>query len=297
MSTMFPGFDHKHVDVGEVSIHAVVGGKGPPLLLLHGYPQTHAIWRHVAPQLAERFTVVASDLRGYGDSSKPAGLADHSTYAKRAMARDQVALMHALGHDRFFLCGHDRGARVAHRMALDHPERIRKVVVLDIAPTKAMYEQTTMAFAQAYFHWFFLIQPEPLPEALIGAQPESWLRQTMGRHAGLAPFLPDGWTEYVRCFSDPAAIHASCEDYRAAASIDLVHDAESIAAGRKVDCPLLALWGQRGVIERLFKPLDDWHRVATDVSGKALACGHYIPEEVPDLLVAELQAFFDGERQ
>lgn len=292
---MFPGFEHRRIDAGDVTINAAVGGKGPPLLLLHGYPQTLAIWRKVAPQLAARFTVVAADLRGYGESSKPAGLPDHSNYSKRAMARDQVAVMQALGHERFFVCGHDRGGRVAHRLALDHPERVAGVAVLDIAPTKAMYEQTTMAFARAYYHWFFLIQSPPLPETLIGANPEAWLRHHMTRQAGLAPFLPDGWPEYVRCFSDPAAIHASCEDYRAAATIDLQHDAESIAAGQEIACPLLALWGAHGVIEKLFKPLDEWRRVAGDVRGKALACGHYIPEEAPDALLGELLAFFDGD--
>ena len=291
---MFPGFEHRRIDAGEAAINAVVGGKGPPLLLLHGYPQTHVIWRKVAPILAERCTVVATDLRGYGDSSKPKGLADHSNYSKRAMALDQVTAMRALGHERFFVCGHDRGARVAHRLALDHPGAVAKIAVLDIAPTKAMYEQTTMAFARAYYHWFFLIQAPPLPETLIGANPEAWLRHHMSRHKGLEPFMPDGWSEYLRCFSDPAAIHSSCEDYRAAASIDLVHDAESIAAGRKVECPLLTLWGAHGVIERLFKPLDEWRKVAVDVRGKALPCGHYIPEEAPDLLVAALQEFFHG---
>ncbi len=291
---MFAGFERQRIDVGEIAVNAVIGGRGAPLLLLHGYPQTHAIWRKVAPRLAERFLVVATDLRGYGDSSKPAGLPDHSNYSKRAMALDQVEVMRALGYERFFVCGHDRGARVAHRLALEHRERVAKLAVLDIAPTKAMYEQTTMAFAQAYYHWFFLIQPSPLPETLIGANPEAWLRHHMARHAGLQPFLPDAWPQYVRCF-DPAAIHASCEDYRAAASIDLEHDAQSIAAGRKVECPVLALWGAHGVIERLFKPLDEWRRVAADVRGQALPCGHYIPEEAPDLLAAALQNFFDGD--
>jgi len=291
---MFPGFRTHDIEVADVIIHAAVGGEGPPLLLLHGYPQTHVIWREVAPRLARSFSIVAADLRGYGDSSKPPGKPDHSTYSKRAMARDQAELMRALGHERFFVCGHDRGARVAHRMALDHPGRVVKLAVLDIAPTKAMYEQTTMAFARAYHHWFFLIQRPPMPETLIGANPEAWLRHHMARRAGLEPFLPEGWPEYVRCFSDAAAIHASCEDYRAAASIDLEHDAESIAAGRKVECPLLALWGAEGVIELLFKPLDEWRKVATDVRGRALPCGHYIPEEAPDALLGELMGFFSA---
>jgi haloacetate dehalogenase len=290
---MFEGFERRCIDVGDgIEIHAVTGGSGPPLLLLHGYPQTHAIWRKLAPRLAERFRVVATDLRGYGDSSKPAGGGDHSAYSKRAMACDQVAVMQALGHERFLLCGHDRGGRVAHRLALDHPERVARIAVLDIAPTKVMYEQTTMAFARAYFHWFFLIQPAPLPETLIGADPEAWLRHVMGRGGKLDAFLPEGWPEYLRAFRDPAAIHASCEDYRAAASIDLRHDADSIAAGRALECPLLVLWGTEGVVERLFKPLDDWRKVARDVRGRAVPCGHYLPEEVPELLLAELLAFF-----
>lgn len=280
---------------GAIEIHAVVSGNGPPLLLLHGFPQTHLIWRKVMPALARSFTVVATDLRGYGESSKPAGLADHANYAKRAMARDQVEVMHALGFDRFLLCGHDRGARVAHRLALDHPECVSRLAVLDIAPTKAMYEGTTMAFARAYYHWFLLIQPAPFPETLIGAAPEAFLRHHMGgRHAGIAPFVPDAWPEYVKSFSDPATIRANCEDYRASASIDLDHDAIDIAAGRRVACPLLVLWGEHGVIEREFRPLDEWRRVATDVRGRSLPCGHYIPEEAPDALLAELVPFLQG---
>ena len=289
---MFENFTSKRIDVpGGIEINLVTGGKGPALLLLHGYPQTHAIWRKIAPRLAEHFTVVASDLRGYGDSSKPAGLPDHSNYSKRAMARDQVEAMRALGHERFYLVGHDRGGRVAHRLAADHPDSVIKLVTLDIAPTKAMYEQTTMAFARAYYHWFFMIQPAPFPETLISGNVEAYLHHHMGRFAGLAPFMPEGWPEYLRCFSDPAAIHASCEDYRAAASIDLEHDAADIAAGRKVQCPLLALWGAQGVIQKQFKPLDDWRKVAADVRGHALACGHYIPEEAPDALLQALKTF------
>ena len=285
----------QRVRVGDVEINAVVTGNGPPLLLLHGFPQTHLIWRKVLPQLSRSFTVVTTDLRGYGDSSKPAGLPDHANYAKRAMALDQAEVMRTLGFDRFLLCGHDRGARVAHRLAVDHPARVSRLAVLDVAPTKAMYEGTTMAFARAYYHWFFLIQPAPFPETLIGADPEAFLRHHMGgRHAGLAPFLPDAWPEYLRCFSGPAAIHASCEDYRASATIDLVHDAADLAAGREVTCPLLVLWGEHGVIEREFRPLDDWRKVAIDVRGRSLPCGHYIPEEAPEALLAELVPFLES---
>lgn len=289
---MFEGFRRSRVDVGDVEINLVVGGSGAPLLLLHGYPQTHLIWRSIAPRLAETFTVISSDLRGYGDSSKPAGLPDHSNYAKRAMANDQVAVMRRLGFGRFMLCGHDRGGRVAHRLAIDHPGCVDKLAVLDIAPTKAMYEGTTRNFAQAYYHWFFLTQPAPFPETLIGGAPEAFLHHHMTRFAGLAPFMPDAWPEYVAAFSDPAMIHATCEDYRAAASIDLEHDAADIAAACKITCPLLALWGKQGIVERCFDTLGEWRKVATDVRGKALPCGHYLPEEVPDLLAGELLEFF-----
>jgi len=287
---MFEGFRRERIKVDEIEINLVTGGSGPPLLLLHGYPQTHLIWRKVAPRLAQTFTVVATDLRGYGDSSKPAGQPDHSDYAKRAMADDQVAVMQALGFERFALCGHDRGGRVGHRLAVDHPERVEKLAVLDISPTLAMYQGTDMSFARAYYHWFFLIQPAPYPETLIGGAPEVFLRHHMTRFAGLAPF-EGAWDDYVRCF-DPATIHATCEDYRAAAGIDLEQAQADIDAGRKIRCPLLALWGGAGIVERCFDPLADWRKVANDVRGKPLPCGHYIPEEVPELLVAELLEFF-----
>ena len=280
--------------IGDVRIHALVGPArdGPALLLLHGYPQTHAMWHRIAPRLAARFNVVCTDLRGYGDSSKPDGGADHAAYAKRAMAADQVAVMAALGHSRFFLAGHDRGGRVAHRLAVDHPEAVERVAVLDIAPTLAMYEQTGEAFARAYWHWFFLILPAPVPEKMIGADPPFLLRAKMSSgSAGLKPFAAEAWAEYERCFT-PAMIHASCEDYRAAASIDLEHDRADRDAGRRVKPPLLALWGANGVIERCFAPLDEWRRVADDVRGSALPAGHYLAEEVPDLVCHELEAFF-----
>jgi haloacetate dehalogenase len=289
---MFEGFERRRVQANGIEINLVTGGNGPPLLLLHGYPQTHAIWRKLAPRLAESFTVVASDLRGYGNSSKPAGLPDHANYAKREMARDQVEVMRALGHESFYLVGHDRGARVSHRLTLDHPEAVRRLVTLDIVPTKTVFDSTNMALASAYYHWYFMLRPTPFPEEMIGSNPEAWLRNHMGgRFAGLAPFQPDAWSEYLRCFSDPAAIHGSCEDYRAAGTIDLEHDATSIAAGQKVTCPMLALWGAEGTVQRLFKAVEEWQKVATDVRGHALPCGHYIPEEVPDLLYDELVAF------
>jgi haloacetate dehalogenase len=290
--SLFPGFRVEKLDSAGVSIHAVIGGKGPALLLLHGYPQTHAIWHKLAPRLAERFTVVATDLRGYGDSGKPPTDAKHAPYSKREMARDQVLAMRALGFERFHLAGHDRGGRVAHRLAADHPQAVTKLALLDIAPTLAMYEQTDMAFASAYWHWFFLIQRAPIPESIIGADPENYLRRKMGgRSVGEDPFDPRAWAEYVRCFT-PEGIHGSCEDYRAAATIDLEHDRADRDAGAKLACPLLALWGGSGVIERCFDAIAEWKRVAMDVRGRALPAGHYLPEEVPDLVAAEFETFF-----
>lgn len=295
---LFPGFAHSTIPVGEgadaIDIHCAHGGSGPPLLLLHGYPQTHAMWHEIAPVLATRYSVICPDLRGYGDSGKPSGLPDHSNYAKRVMALDQVRLMEALGFRQFAVVGHDRGGRVGHRMARDHRDRVTRLCVLDISPTLAMYEQTTMAFAEAYYHWFFLIQPTPRPETLIGHDPKFYLRWMTGRwgSAGHAHFSQAAYAEYERCFEDPATIHASCEDYRAAATIDLVHDREDLAD--RINCPLLVLWGERGVVQRLFDPLSDWRAVASDVRGKSLPAGHYIPEEIPELLLHELLPFLHG---
>jgi haloacetate dehalogenase len=289
---LFPGFRAQALDAAGVRIHSAIGGSGPPLLLLHGYPETHAMWHKVAARLAKRFTVVATDLRGYGDSAKPATDAAHAPYSKREMARDQVAAMRSLGFDRFFLAGHDRGGRVSHRLAADHPAAVMKVAVLDISPTLAMYEGTDMAYARAYWHWFFLIQKAPIPETMIGADPAFYLRHKMGDgSAGMEPFAPEAWAEYERCFTKEA-IHATCEDYRAAATIDLEHDRADREAGRRLACPLLALWGAHGVVERCFHPLEDWGRVASDVRGRALPAGHYLPEEVPDLVAAEFESFF-----
>jgi haloacetate dehalogenase len=289
---LFPGFTPRRIDVDGVEVACVVGGSGPPMLLLHGHPQTHAIWHKVAPTLAQHYTVVASDLRGYGDTSRPASGDDHSAYSKRAMAADQVGLMRQLGFPTFDLLAHDRGARVAHRLAADHPGAVRRLVLLDIAPTLAMYEQTNEAYARAYWHWFFLIQPAPLPERLIEADPGAYVRDLMGaRHAGLAAFDPRALAEYERCLSLRGAAHTLCEDYRAAASIDLDHDRADRAAGRKIHLPLLVLWGEHGVVQRCFKPLDEWRRVASNVSGNTLPCGHYIPEEAPEPLLAQVLAF------
>ncbi len=291
MSELFPGFTTRRVATSSAEIHCEFGGSGPPLLLLHGYPQTHAMWHRIAPRLAERFTVVCADLRGYGDSSKPDGGVGHVGYSKRAMAMDQVELMRTLGFARFGLVGHDRGARVAHRLCLDHPLAVERVALLDISPTRLMYAGTDMAFATAYYHWFFLIQPFDLPERLIGADPIYYLHQKIsGYSSRLHIFDPRALAEYERCFRDPATIHATCEDYRAAATIDLEHDAAD--AHLRVECPLLALWGAKGVVHRLFDPIADWNSAARDVRGKALPSGHYLAEEVPEETLAELLAFF-----
>src|SRR5512134_1022188 len=270
------------------------GGAGPPLLLLHGFPQTHAIWHRIAPRLAEHHYLVMPDLRGYGDSDKPASTADHAPYSKRSMALDVVELMRSFGFERFFVCGHDRGGRVAHRLALDHPRAVARLMLLDISPTRTMYERTTMEFATLYYHWFFLIQPEPLPETLIGAEPDFYLRTKLGGwgSAGTSFFDPRALAEYERCFT-PAAIHAMCEDYRAAATIDLQHDRED--EDRRIECPLRVLWGERGVVHRLFAPLADWQaKSKLPVSGGTTPTGHYIAEEAPDLLADEMLEFFAG---
>ena len=280
----------------DITINAIVGGDGPPLLLLHGHPQTHAIWHRVAPTLLEHFTVVACDLRGYGDSSKPQGELDHANYSKRAMAGDMVAVMASLGFDTFRVLAHDRGARVAHRLALDHPQAVTKMALLDIAPTLAMYEQTSEAFARAYWHWFFLIQPAPMPERLIEADPAAYVRDVMGkRSAGLAPFDPRALADYQRCLALPGAAHGICEDYRAAAGIDLEHDRVDRDAGRLLALPLMVLWGEQGVVGRCFDPLKEWRLVADDVQGGALPCGHYIAEEAPDALLARVLPFLTGD--
>ena len=284
---LFPGFTARRLPTPDGQhIHTLVGGTGPALLLLHGHPQTSAIWHKVAPKLAQHFTLVLADLRGYGDSAKPEGDAEHLLYSKRTMAADMLAVMQHLGHPRFTVLAHDRGARVAHRLAADHPAAVQRMVLLDIAPTLAMYEQTSNAFARAYWHWFFLIQPAPLPERLIEADPAAYLRDVMGRRsAGLAPFDARALAEYVRCLALPGTAHGICEDYRASAGIDLVHDRADRDAGRQLPMPLLALWGEQGVVHQCFKPLAEWQRVAADVRGHALPCGHYIAEEAPDALL------------
>ncbi|MBB2897529.1 alpha/beta fold hydrolase [Pseudomonas sp. AS2.8] len=291
MDGLFAGFAQRRLNIDGVELNCRVGGQGPALLLLHGHPQTHVMWHKVAPRLAERFTLVAADLRGYGDSTKPDAGAE--AYSKRTLARDNVELMRRLGHERFAVLAHDRGARVAHRLALDHPAAVERLLLLDIAPTLAMYRQTDEAFARAYWHWFFLIRPAPLPERLIEADPEGYLKGVMGtRSAGLAPFPPEVLAEYLRCLSLPGTARGICEDYRASAGIDLTHDQADLDAGRRLDLPLRILWGAEGTVGRCFDPLAEWRQVATQVSGRVLPGGHYLAEELPDLVADEALAFF-----
>jgi len=288
-SDFIPGFQERKMRTSSATINFAIGGTGPAVLLLHGYPQTHIMWRKVAVQLAEKFTVVASDLRGYGDSSKPEGGENHSAYSKRSMARDQVELMTSLGFKNFVVVGHDRGGRVAHRMALDHADVVSKLVVLDIVPTYKLYHSVTKEFATAYFHWFFLIRPAPFPETLIGGSVEFYLGNfSFGRLLGGA--IDDrAFAEYLRCFRDPAAIHASCEDYRAAATIDLEHDAADL--NKKISCPTLALWAEQGAMHSLFNVLETWKERASRVTGRAIPGGHFLAEESSQVVLEELSKF------
>lgn len=291
---MLKNFKLSQQDVNGVRINFRHGGKGPPLLLLHGFPQTHVIWHKVADRLAEHFTLVMPDLRGYGDSSKPHGDAAHLNYSKRVMAQDMVALMHTLDYASFDVCGHDRGGRVAHRLALDHAACVNKLMIIDISPTRTMFEATDQRFAQAYYHWFFLAQPYPLPETLIGNNAEFFINTTLGAwgsQGSTSFFAPEAMAEYQRCFCQPEMIHAGCEDYRAAATIDLVHDADH--EYNKLTCPLHVVWGEHGIVGKLFQPLRDWQdKAVTTVTGKELPAGHFIPDQAPDLLLNEMMQFF-----
>lgn len=287
---MFQNFKQDSFQTAEASIHYRTGGSGPPVLLLHGYPQSHVMWHKIAPALAEKFTVVASDLRGYGDSSKPPTTPNHEPYSKRSTGKDQIQLMRHLGFEEFFLVGHDRGARVGHRMALDHPEVIKKLVVMDIAPTYSMYTTTDMEFATAYYHWFFLIQPYDIPERMLGADPEYFLQKKF-RHWGRnsEAFTKEAIREYLRCFT-PETIHASCEDYRASASIDLEHDQIDIDQGHRLQCAVLCLWGKKGFVGHKYDVIAEWKKWADEVRGYGLPCGHFLPEEAPK---ETLRALFD----
>jgi haloacetate dehalogenase len=283
-SPFFPGFRRQRLQTSGATIHTVIGGSGPPLLLIHGSPQTHVEWHKIAPRLAQRFTVVMTDLRGYGDSSRPPDGENHANYSKRAMALDQVEVMRTLGFNQFAVVGHDRGGRITWRLAVEHPEVVTRAVIIDITPLP--YSMVTREFATEYFHWFFLIQPAPLPERLIGADPEYWLRTRLRAGDGITE---PAFAEYLRCFRDPAGIHANCEDYRAGATIDLEHS--NADGGRRVTCPLLVLWGERGTVGRLYDVMSIWRNHATNVRGKALAGRHFLPEELPDETLSELMAF------
>lgn len=276
-----------------IKLRVRTAGDGPPILLLHGYPQTHLCWHKVAPPLVEAgFSVVLSDLRGYGDSDKPASLPDHSTYSKRAMGADQFELMQMLGHDKFAIAGHDRGARVAHRMARDYADHISAVSFLDIVPTEYMYEHAEREFATGYYHWFFLIQAAPHPEKMIGHDPDYYLRAKLlaWSKGNEAAFEEEAVKDYIRCFSNPASISATCEDYRAAASIDLEHD--SADKNTKMAMPVQALWGQKGLVGKLYDVIDVWRDYAKHVEGQSLNCGHFIPEEQPEQAAEALALFF-----
>ena len=292
---MFEGFSSDLIDVGGgMQIFSRVKGSGPPLLLLHGYPQTHVCWHKIAEPLAEHFTVVVTDLRGYGASSKPADGPAHVTYSKRSMADDQVRAMASLGFERFYLAGHDRGGRVAHRLALDHSDRVLRLAVLDIAPTATMYANTNRAFAEAYYHWFFLIQPFDMPERLIGAEAEYYLRSTLSSWCKREGAISEeAMGAYISAFTGPDAIHAACEDYRAAATIDLEHDRSDDLASRRISSPMLVLWGGRGTVGRQFDVVACWREKSTAlVHGEAFDCGHFLPEEAPEETLAAFMKFF-----
>jgi haloacetate dehalogenase len=289
MTDFFSGFEHRRIATSGADINLVTGGSGPPLLLLHGYPQTHLMWRKLAARFAAEFTVVVPDLRGYGDSSKPPAGADNAGYSKRALALDQVETMKALGFERFAVAGHDRGARVAHRLARDHSERIERLALLDIVPTLYRFETIDQKAATASYHWFFLIQPGGLPERLIGAEPEFFLRHSL---RDPAVFEPSAFAEYLRCFKNPETIRATCDEYRAGATIDLVHDRAD--RGRRITVPLIVLWGERSSQGSGYDVLGVWREHAENVSGRGIASGHFLPEEAPEETYGALHGFFSG---
>jgi haloacetate dehalogenase len=291
---MLEGFKRSETQTSGARIVTVVGGSGPPLLLMHGNPFNHMHWAKVAPTLAKEFTVVLTDLRGYGDSEKPPGGDDHAGYSFRAMAQDQVEVMAALGYDKFYVAGHDRGGRVLHRMCLDHPEKVLRAAIMDIIPQHYLYRNITFDWAKFSWHWFFNIQPYDLPERLMGADPDYFIRKKLAKtEQGLRFFDPAALAEYIRCFRDPATIHAICEDYRATFGVDLTMDTVDFEAGRRIGCPLLLLWGATGGVGRNHRSMEIWPRYALDIRrGEALPCGHYLSEEAPEETYAELRAFF-----
>ena len=293
MTNFFPGFEDRRIETSGASINLVTGGSGPPLLLLHGYPQTHLMWRKLAPRLASEFTVVAPDLRGYGDSSKPLAGPDNLNYSKRSLAQDQVETMAALGFERFAVAGHDRGARVAHRLARDHPERIERLALLDIVPTLYRFETIDQKAATSSWHWFFLIQPRGFPERLIGAEAEFFLRHQLGALLREpAKLEPEAFAEYLRCFENPETIRATCDEYRAGATIDLIHDRAD--RGHRLTMPLLMLWGERSSQGSGYDILSVWRHHAEDVTGHAVNSGHFLPEEAPEDTYRALRDFFTG---
>jgi len=291
---MFENFTRREIKTSGARIVTVHGGSGPPVLLMHGNPFTHASWHKFAPQLAEEFTIVCTDLRGYGDSEKPPGGDDHAGYSFRAMAQDQVEVMAALGFDRFMAAGHDRGARVLHRMALDHPDKVACAAILDIIPQHHLFNHMTQEWGKASYHWFFMIQPFDLPERLMGADPDFFISRKLAKtEKGLSFFGKEALAEYMRCFRNPATIHAMCEDYRATFGVDFDMDTKDFAAGRRIECPVLLLWGATGAVGRNHKPAEVWRDYAADIrDAVALPCGHYLSEEAPDETYRELRAFF-----
>jgi haloacetate dehalogenase len=289
---MFENFTLKTIDADGVRIRARIGGNGPPLLLLHGNPQTHVMWHSVTPALAQHFTVIATDLTGYGMSSKPPSSDGHLPYSKRAMAADQIAVMHQLGYSEFMVAGHDRGGRVAYRMALDHPEVVKKLAVLDIIPTLEAFERGGKDFGLGYYHWFFLAQPAPLPETLINSDPDWFWHWHTDRGQGDF-FMAEAVEDYLTCFRNPETVRAICEDYRAGAAIDCDIDSQDREAGRRIACPLLALWGEQARLDTWYDTLAVWREWADDVRGEALNCGHYLAEEKPEETAAALISFFE----
>jgi haloacetate dehalogenase len=293
---VFEGFALETISTPEADIRVRHGGAGPPVLLLHGHPQTHFMWHAVAERLAREFSVVAADLRGYGESSKPETTSEHEPYSKRAMARDQVAVMQHLGFDRFAVVGHDRGARVAYRMALDAPGKVQRLAVLDILPTGEHFRRADMRFGLGYWHWFFLAQPFDVPERMIGADPRGfftrqWPRDANGQPVRPAYFAAEAAEDYLRCYLNPATVHATCEDYRAGATYDFQLDEADRGAGHRITCPVLALWAGRGALQQWYDVLGVWRDWADDVRGQPIDSGHYMAEEAPGATYAALREF------